>query len=85
MVRSLVEDGEFIEIFVDAPLEICMQRDPKGLYAKAKAGLIPHFTGIDSPYEVPEAAELHLETTSNSAADLGAAVIAHLRAKGYLG
>lgn len=53
-VRSLVEDGEFVEIFVDTPLEVCEARDPKGLYKKARCGEIAHFTGISSPYEPPQ-------------------------------
>ena len=62
MVRELVEAGEFIEIFVDTPIEECQRRDPKGLYARALAGKIKHFTGIDSPYEVPESPEIVLDT-----------------------
>jgi bifunctional enzyme CysN/CysC len=62
MVRELFAEGEFKEVFVDTPLAICEQRDPKGLYAKARAGGIRNFTGIDSPYERPEAPEIHLET-----------------------
>jgi adenylylsulfate kinase len=58
--RSLLEAGEFIEVFVDTPIEICEQRDPKGLYKKARSGDIKHFTGIDSAYEKPEAPEVHL-------------------------
>ena len=58
MARELVGSGEFIEIFVDTPLEVCMTRDPKGLYEKARAGAIKNFTGIDSPYETPEQAEI---------------------------
>ena len=54
MVCNLLEKGEFIEVFVDTPLEICEQRDVKGLYAKARAGELPNFTGISSPYESPE-------------------------------
>jgi bifunctional enzyme CysN/CysC len=64
MARDLFAPGEFIEVFVDTPMEICEQRDVKGLYAKARAGRIPNFTGIDSPYERPEAAELVLDTTA---------------------
>jgi len=60
MARDLFEAGEFVEVFIDTPLEICEQRDPKGLYRKARKGLIPHFTGISSPYEVPENPEIHL-------------------------
>jgi adenylylsulfate kinase len=61
-VRALVPEGDFIEIFCDAGLEVCEQRDPKGLYAKARAGEIKEFTGISSPYEAPEQPELRLET-----------------------
>ena len=62
MVRSLVEPGEFIEVFVDTPIEDCIERDPKGLYAKAKAGQLKNFTGVDAPYEAPEKPEIHLHT-----------------------
>jgi bifunctional enzyme CysN/CysC len=61
-VRSLVADGEFIEVFVDTPIEECVRRDTKGLYAKAKAGTIKNFTGFDAPYEAPETPEIHLRT-----------------------
>ena len=67
-MRSLVEGGEFLEIFVDTPLEDCIARDPKGLYAKAQAGQIKNFTGIDSPYEQPEHAELVLKTPGTTPA-----------------
>lgn len=70
MARELFATGEFIEVFVDTPLAIAEQRDPKGLYAKARAGKIPNFTGIDSPYEAPEAPELHLHTDKNSPEEL---------------
>ncbi|OAP39788.1 adenylyltransferase [Sinorhizobium glycinis] len=62
MARELMEEGEFIEIFVDTPLEECARRDPKGLYEKALAGKIANFTGVSSPYEAPENPELHLKT-----------------------
>jgi len=62
MVRKLVAPGDFIEIYVKASIEVCEQRDPKGLYAKARAGLIKEFTGIDSPYEAPESPELVIDT-----------------------
>jgi bifunctional enzyme CysN/CysC len=61
-VRSLVGEGEFIEVFVDTPIEECVRRDAKGLYAKAKAGTIKNFTGFDAPYETPETPEIHLRT-----------------------
>jgi bifunctional enzyme CysN/CysC len=62
MVRRLVPDGEFIEVFVDTPIDECARRDPKGLYAKARAGTISNFTGFDAPYEAPTNPEIHLQT-----------------------
>ncbi|MCO6184707.1 sulfate adenylyltransferase subunit CysN [Rhizobium sp. L1K21] len=70
MARDLMDDGEFIEVFVDTPLEECAKRDPKGLYAKAKAGEIANFTGISSPYEQPENPELHLHTVGHEPQEL---------------
>lgn len=64
--RALMGNGEFVEIFVDAPIEVCEARDVKGLYAKARRGELPHFTGIDSPYEPPENPELHINTVELS-------------------
>lgn len=61
-VRAMVPAGQFIEVFVDAPLEVCRARDPKGLYKKAERGEIKQFTGLDSPYEPPERPELHLDS-----------------------
>ncbi|GHF18358.1 adenylyl-sulfate kinase [Kordiimonas sediminis] len=84
MVRKLVEDREFIEVFVDTPIEICAERDPKGLYKKAKAGEIKNFTGFDSPYERPENAEIHLETDKMSAEECADKVIAYLEDNNYL-
>ncbi|MEM6384508.1 MAG: adenylyl-sulfate kinase, partial [Pseudomonadota bacterium] len=75
MVRDMLEDGEFVEIFVDTPLEVCMERDPKGLYAKAKAGEIKNFTGFDSPYERPESPTIHLETVDRSLDELSKTVL----------
>jgi len=79
MARELLQEGEFVEVFVDTPLEICEARDPKGLYRKARAGLISHFTGIDSDYEVPEQPELSLKTSDISADALTDIVLAELR------
>ena len=84
MVRSLVAPGEFIEVFVDTPIEDCMRRDPKGLYAKAQAGQLKNFTGVDAPYEEPEQPELHLNTAGNSAGQLAEDVLAALAALGLL-
>lgn len=67
--RDLVGAENFIEVFVDTPLETCEQRDVKGLYAKARAGKIPNFTGIDSPFERPENPEVHLETAGKPVAE----------------
>ncbi|MBI1651257.1 adenylyl-sulfate kinase [Hyphomicrobium sulfonivorans] len=83
-VRGLLDDGEFIEIHVTAPLEVCEQRDPKGLYAKCRAGKLPNFTGIDSPYEAPENPDLILETAMAPADELAQRVIALLAARGMI-
>ena len=73
--RALFADGEFYEVFVDTPLAVAEQRDPKGLYAKARAGALRDFTGLDSPYEAPERAELVLHTEGATAEQLAAEVI----------
>ena len=78
MARELFAPGEFVEVFVDTPLAVAEQRDVKGLYAKARAGQLRNFTGIDSPYEVPEAAELELDTVGDSAEALAQKVIDYL-------
>jgi bifunctional enzyme CysN/CysC len=85
MARDLVGADEFIEIFVDTPIEICMQRDPKGLYEKARAGTIKNFTGVDSPYEAPENPELTVQTATTSAEAQAQVIVAYLRERGYLG
>jgi bifunctional enzyme CysN/CysC len=85
MVRELVDDGEFVEVHIDAPIEVCMERDPKGLYKKVQAGEIKNFTGFDSPYEAPENPEIHVDTTSISAEEAADLVIAHLKSSGRLG
>jgi adenylylsulfate kinase len=82
--RGLVAAGDFLEIHCAADLGICEQRDPKGLYAKARAGTIKEFTGISSPYEAPENPELRLETGSSDLATCVAAVLALLRDQGVL-
>lgn len=78
MVRNLMGDGEFIEVFVDTPLEVCEQRDVKGLYAKARAGELPNFTGISSPYESPVNPEIRIDTTDMSAEDAADSIIDYL-------
>ncbi len=82
--RELVGKSEFLEVFVDAPLEVCMARDPKGLYKRAQAGEIKHFTGIDSPYEAPENAEIHLKTATLSAEDAADLVVEQIRKTGIV-
>ena len=84
-VRALMGAGEFIEVFVDTPLEICEARDPKGLYKKARAGEISNFTGLDAPYEVPENPEVHLQTENLSVDEAAAQVIRYLDEQNILG
>ncbi len=81
MARELLKPGQFVEIFVDAPLSVCMTRDPKGLYKRAAAGQIKNFTGIDSPYERPEQPELTLTTESLTPEESAEHVVAYLKAK----
>jgi bifunctional enzyme CysN/CysC len=78
MVRELFADGEFLEIFIDTPLEDCIKRDPKGLYVKALNGQIANFTGVTSPYEAPEAAEIVVATADLSPADAAATILTDL-------
>ncbi|MEP7280632.1 MAG: sulfate adenylyltransferase subunit CysN [Rubrivivax sp.] len=84
LARGLVAEGEFIEIHVDTPLEVAEQRDAKGLYKKARRGELANFTGIDSPYEVPESPELRIDTVRCSADEAADQVIDHLRAQGLI-
>ena len=78
LVRNLFPAGEFIEVFMDTPLQTCEERDPKGLYEKARAGKIKHFTGIDSPYEAPERPEVRLDTSQMSVDDCVNRLISYL-------
>ncbi len=82
--RELMEEGEFIEVYVNASLATCESRDPKGLYAKARAGEIKGFTGIDDPYEAPETAELVLDANEKGIEELAAEVVEFLELNGYL-
>jgi len=84
LARSRVESGEFIEVFVDIPLEVAEKRDPKGLYRKARAGQLPDFTGIDSPYEPPESPEVVIDAANTAPAEAVAAIMAKLREAGIL-
>ncbi|MEC9247143.1 sulfate adenylyltransferase subunit CysN [Nitratireductor rhodophyticola] len=83
MARELMNEGEFVEVFVDTPFEECARRDPKGLYAKALNGEIQNFTGVDSPYETPERADIHIETTARAPEELVDEVEAWLKERGY--
>ena len=82
--RSILEEGEFIEVFVDTPLDICEQRDPKGLYKKARSGDIKHFTGIDSAYEVPDAPEVHLTHKDETPEQTAERLFSLLSEKGFI-
>ena len=83
-VRASLAPGDFVEIFVDAPIEVCETRDPKGLYKKARAGELKGFTGIDDPYEPPTHAELVLDGRAGSAEQLADQVLEYLRAAGKI-
>ena len=84
MVRGLVAPDEFIEVFVDAPVEDCMQRDPKGLYAIAIAGTLKNFTGVDAPYEAPLEPEVHLFAIGQPPETLAEEVLSVLLERGIL-
>jgi adenylylsulfate kinase len=84
MVREMMQEGEFIEVFVDAPLSVCEKRDPKGLYKKARQGDIKDFTGIDSPYEAPVSPEIHLDNHDVEIEDIAKQVIKYLETNEYI-
>ena len=83
-VEQAGQPGDFLEIFVDAPLEVCEARDPKGLYKKARAGELKHFTGIDDPYEPPEQPDLRLDSFRHAPEELARQVVSHLRQSGKI-
>lgn len=88
-VRSRMADGDFLEVYMRIPIEICEERDPKGLYKAARAGKIKNFTGIDDPYEEPEKAEITLDAKDEagnmaSAEDMAGKIIEYLESKGYM-
>ena len=83
-VRGLLPDGDFVEVFVDTPIEVCESRDPKGLYKKARAGEIPQFTGISAPYEAPERPEVHLQTADRTVDDCAEEVVRRLVDLGFV-
>jgi adenylylsulfate kinase len=84
-VRANLQSGDFVEVFVDAPLEVCEARDPKGLYKKARAGELKGFTGIDDPYEAPQKPELVLDAGKKTPEQLADEVLAYLRKAGKIG
>lgn len=84
MVRNLVQKDEFIEIFVDASLDVCEHRDPKGLYKKAREGKLKEFTGIDSAYERPHAPEIHIDNTCQSAEESVKNIVDYLKKEGLI-
>jgi len=84
MVRDKAGEGVFIEVFVDTPLDVAEKRDVKGLYKRARAGEIKNFTGIDSEYQAPENAEIHINTVDTSAEDAAAQIVDYLETNGFL-
>jgi len=82
--RALMGEGEFVEIFIDTPLGVAEERDPKGLYKKARRGDLKNFTGIDSPYETPDRPEIHIDTTKLSPEQAAQSIVEHLRARGLI-
>ena len=83
-VRNMMEEGKFIEVFVDAPVEVCEQRDVKGLYKKAKEGLIKGFTGVDDPYEPPISPEVHVNTVELSPEESAKKIMDYLKKEGFI-
>jgi bifunctional enzyme CysN/CysC len=84
LARDRADDIDFVEVFVDTPLEVAEQRDPKGLYAKARRGEMRNFTGIDSPYEAPEQPDVRIDTTIGSAADAAERLLVELQRRGVV-
>ena len=83
-VRDLISENEFIEVFIDTPLEICESRDPKGLYKKARKGEIPNFTGISSPYEAPIKPEIHIKAGEITLEEAVEQILGYLKENNYL-
>ncbi|PCH97517.1 MAG: adenylyl-sulfate kinase [Gammaproteobacteria bacterium] len=82
--RAKLEAGEFIEVYIDTPIDICEQRDPKGLYKKARAGEIKDFTGIDSTYDVPNSPEIHVKTAQQSIQACAEQIVSYLSEQGFI-
>ena len=84
LAKAKLEEGEFIEVFIDTPISVCEQRDPKGLYKKARAGEIKDFTGIDSTYDVPSNPEIHVKTAEQSIEQCAQQIVGYLMAQGFI-
>lgn len=84
MAADKLSDGEFIEVFIDTPIAVCEQRDPKGLYKKARAGEIKHFTGIDSTYDIPEQPTIHVKTAEQDIEACAKQIVQHLVDNGFI-
>jgi adenylyl-sulfate kinase len=82
-VRDLMREGEFLEVFLDAPLAVCEARDPKGLYKSARAGRIPNFTGVSQPYEPPSNPEVRIDTSTATISESVQAILATLKTRGF--
>lgn len=84
LAKAKLEQGEFIEVFIDTPISVCEQRDPKGLYKKARAGEIKDFTGIDSTYDVPSSPEIHVKTAEQSIEQCAQQIVGYLMEQGFI-
>lgn len=84
LAKEKIADGEFIEVYIDTPIAVCEQRDPKGLYKKARAGEIKDFTGIDSGYDVPIAPQIHVKTEQQSIEQCAEQIVNHLIERGFI-
>jgi len=82
--KEKLEQGEFIEVYIDTPISVCEARDPKGLYKRARAGEIKDFTGIDSTYDVPQAPQIHVKTAEKSIQACAEQIVEHLMAQGFI-
>lgn len=84
LAKAKLEAGEFIEVFIDTPISVCEQRDPKGLYKKARAGEIKDFTGIDSTYDVPTSPQIHVKTAEQSVEQCAEQIVGYLIEQGFI-
>ena len=84
MAKEKLSEGEFIEVFIDTPIAVCESRDPKGLYKKARAGEIKHFTGIDSDYDIPQSPEIHVKTAEQSIEQCAKQIVNFLISQGFV-